>query len=207
MAHAARIGCYFCHCFGHTGGDHQIAYDSEATRRWEAGQRQWKLFSTESMDIDKNVIPWTVLAEEKGISLEGIPTDGVPQRRGIAILVALSLAKKGFALWHPIDAVGNEVPRGDIYTNTELATLKVKREPSVGGSVSASGSGGSGAVILHMSGIVVTEAPAQTVWKSKVESRLETLEKNITAMRVEGLYGPDHECTANPPRENRFHQE
>ena len=54
-------------------------------------------------------------------------------------------------------------------------------------SVSASGSGGSVADIPRMSGIVVTEAPAQTLWKGKVESRLESLEKNITAMRVEGL--------------------
>ena len=136
--------------------------------------------------MTKNVIPWTVLAQEKGISLEGIPTDGVPQRRGIAILVALSLAKKGFALWHPLEAVGNEVPRGEIYTNTELATLKVKKEPSVGGSVSTSESSGSGTDIPRMSGIVVSEAPAQTLCKSNVENRLETLEKNITAMRVEG---------------------
>ena len=55
------------------------------------------------------------------------------------------------------------------------------------GSGSASESSGSGTDIPRMSGVVVTEAPAQKEWRSNVENRLDTLEKNISAMRVEGI--------------------
>ena len=65
---------------------------------------------------------------DERISLEGVTTEGIPQRRGIAILVAHSLVEKGISLWHPLEAVGNELPRGSIYHNTELANLKVKSE-------------------------------------------------------------------------------
>ena len=106
LAHASKIGCYFCHCYGHTGTDHGIHYDAKANKRWLAGQRQWRIISMKSIDFDGNPVAWTAIAGDEGISLEGVATEGIPQRRGIAILVAHSLVAKGISLWHPLEAVG-----------------------------------------------------------------------------------------------------
>ena len=46
--------------------------------------------------------------------MAGVPQEGVLERRGIAILVAISLVREGFPLWHPVECIGLNVARAAV---------------------------------------------------------------------------------------------